>query len=41
MVCVDQGSDLNLIQKTLFEKLFPLRTQEIKINKDLGVVKSL
>ena len=40
MVCVDQGSDLNLIQKTLFEKLFPLRTQEIKINKDLGVVKT-
>ena len=40
MVCVDQGSDLNLIQRSLFEKLFPLRTHEIKINKDMGVVKT-
>ena len=39
MVCVDQGSDLNLIQRSLFEKLFPLRLYEIK-NKDFGVVKT-
>jgi len=38
-VCVDQGSDVNLIQKTLFTKLFPLRLYEIK-NKEQGIVKT-
>lgn len=39
IACTDQGSDLNLIQKTLFEKLFPLRLYEIK-NKDMGIIKT-
>ena len=39
LACVDQGSDLNLIQKTLFEKLFPLRVYEIR-NKDQGNIKT-
>jgi len=30
VACVDQGSDVNLIQKNLFIKLFPLRTYELK-----------
>ena len=39
VVCVDQGSDVNLIQRNLFTKLFPLRLYEIK-NNDQGNVKT-
>ncbi len=39
VVCVDQGSDVNLMQKNLFVKLFPLRLYEIK-TIDQGIVKT-